>query len=337
MADKTTDVAVIKEVIVYARFLDKQRKVRTAFIGIVEVADGCAATIMGVLTKLCEDNQLDLEHKLVAFGSDGASRRNGVSALLKQIAPWIIANHCVAHRLALATAQAADEVPYIKKFKAILGQLYRFYSYSGVRMAGLKEIQDVLNDPRLKLTEAKVVRWLSHERAVSNLRRCLPSVLVSLDREASKRHDAQALGLATFLKKANFIATLLLLCDILPPLASLSRILQRQDLNYSLVKPLVTGTIATLANLKHSPGEYFSLLDTVLTDDLQDFGIASPFFNQSQTFRDNIYMYLEVSHHIKNRFPDVDLLEAFSMFKGKIWPKMKLCCKSLAERAYRFD
>ena len=238
MADETTDVAVIKDVIFYARFLDKQRKVRTAFIGMVEVADGCAATIMGVLTKLCEDNELDLEHKLVAFGSDGASvmigRRNGVSALLKQIAPWIIANHCVAHRLALATAQAADEVPYIKKFKAIFGQLYRFYSYSGVRMAGLKEIQDVLNDPRLKLTEAKDVRWLSHARAVSNLRRCLPLVLVSLDREASERHDAQALGLPTFLKKANFVATLLLLCDILPPLASLSRSLQRQDLNLVL-------------------------------------------------------------------------------------------------------
>ena len=61
----------------------------------------------------------------------------------------------------------------------------------------------------------------------------------------------------------------------------------------------------------------------MLTDDLQDFGIASPSFNQSQTFRDNIYMkYLDVvSQHIKNRFPDVDLLEAFSMFDGKSWPE----------------
>lgn len=129
---------------------------KTAFIGIVGVADGCATTIMGVLQKLCQDYQLDLEHKIVAFGSDGASvmigRRNGVSVPLKQVAPWVIANHCVAHRLALATAKVADDISYIKKFKVILGQLYRFYSYSGVHMAGLKEIQDVLNDPRLKLT-----------------------------------------------------------------------------------------------------------------------------------------------------------------------------------------
>ena len=68
-------------------------------------------------------------------------------------------------------------------------------------MAGLKEIQDVLNDPRLKLMEAKDVRWLFHERAVSNLRRCLPSVIASLEREASERHDAQSLGLARFVQK----------------------------------------------------------------------------------------------------------------------------------------
>ena len=67
---------------------------------------------MGVLTKICDDNNLDLEHKMVACGSDGASvmtgHRNGVSALLKQVAPWIIATHCVTHRLVLATAEAAD-------------------------------------------------------------------------------------------------------------------------------------------------------------------------------------------------------------------------------------
>ena len=171
MADEITDIAIIKVVIVYAPFLGKDRRIRTAFIGMVGIPDGCAISIMGVLQKLCEDNQLDLENK--AFGSDGAAvmvgRRNGVSALLKQMVPWVLANHCVVHSLAPASAQAADEISYIKKFKAILGQLYRFYSYSGVRMAGLKEIQEVLNDPRLKLTEAKDVRWLSHERAVRNL------------------------------------------------------------------------------------------------------------------------------------------------------------------------
>lgn len=179
----------------------------------------------------------------------------------------------LAHRLALACGQAADEIPYVKKFKAILHQLYNFYDNSSVRTAALKLIQEVLNDPRLKLTQAKDVRWLSHERAVSNLRQCLPSVIASLEREATERHEAQALGLATFVTTYSFVATLLMLSDVLPTLAGLSRAFQRKDLDYSLVKPLVCGAMATIGNLKASPGRYFTSLEQVINEDLQEFNI----------------------------------------------------------------
>ena len=325
MCDETTDVAVIKEVIIYSRYVGRDSKVSTSFIGMVEVTDGCATSILAAIQQLCDREHLDIDHKLVAFGSDGAAVmigvRGGVAALLKQTSPWIIANHCVAHRLALASAQAADEVSYVQKFKAILGQLYRFYENSAVRTAGLKGIQDVLNDPKVKLTQAKDVRWLSHERAVINLRRCLPSVITSLEREASERHDAQALGLATFVKSYKFVATLLMLSDVLPPLASLSRAFQREDLDYSLVKPLVGGTVATLQNLKITPGQHFSTLDKMLREDLQAFHIQVPANN---TFKANIHdRYLDtVIRHLQRRFPDIDLLEAFSIFDGKSWPEM---------------
>ena len=69
-----------------------------------------------------------------------------------------------------------------------------------MRIAGLKSIQEVVNDPQLKLTQAKDVQWLSHENAVRNLWQCLPSVLTSLEREATERNDAQAHGLAVFVK-----------------------------------------------------------------------------------------------------------------------------------------
>ena len=110
------------------------------------------------------------------------------------------------------------------------------------------------------------MRWLSHDKAVENLRKCLPSVI---EREASERHDAQALGLATFVQKYKFVATLLMLSDVLPPLASLSRAFQK---NYTLVKPLVSGTRATLQNLKATPGQHFATLD-VLGSNLESFSL----------------------------------------------------------------
>ena len=38
----------------------------------------------------------------------------------------MISNHCIEHRLVVACAQAANEVPYVKSFKNISDQLFRF-------------------------------------------------------------------------------------------------------------------------------------------------------------------------------------------------------------------
>ena len=103
--------------------------------------------------QFCGKMEFDILTELFAIGNDGASVmlgcRGGVSALMKERVPYLIANHCVSHRLALACGQAADEITYHKIQKH---QLYRFYQNCVVRMAGLKSIQEVVNDPQLKLT-----------------------------------------------------------------------------------------------------------------------------------------------------------------------------------------
>lgn len=136
----------------------------------MSILDGGAQNILRAIEQECHTHNLNIAGKLVAFGSGGAAvmigSRGGHSSLLKQTAPWIVANYCVAYRLTLACAQAADEVPYIKCSKAIFGRLCYFYQYSAVHFSGLKEIQAVLNDPVLTLAQA-----------VHNLRRCLPSLL----------------------------------------------------------------------------------------------------------------------------------------------------------------
>jgi hypothetical protein len=118
---------------------------KTDFIGILPLPDGKADTITETLvTFLTEDLGLQLE-KMCALGSDGAKvmvgRQNGVAAQLRRRVPHLVNNHCVAHRLALAVGQAAKGVPYLQKFKDIIGDLHRFYEKSAVRTSGLKAIQ----------------------------------------------------------------------------------------------------------------------------------------------------------------------------------------------------
>ena len=57
----------------------------------------------------------------------------------------------INYRLALAAAHTADDIPYLIKFKATVQTLFLFYQNSAVRMAGLHAIQEVLDDPVIKL------------------------------------------------------------------------------------------------------------------------------------------------------------------------------------------
>ena len=144
-----------------------------------ELSDGKADTITASILELLTSLDLSIT-KVMGFGSDGASvmvgRRAGVATLLKEKNPQVVDIHCVAHRLALAVAQAGDVVPYVKKFKNLLHNLFSFYVNNPVCTAGLRAIQDILNNPSLKLKQAKDHRWLSHESACQILRRTLPSV-----------------------------------------------------------------------------------------------------------------------------------------------------------------
>ena len=46
--------------------------------------------------------------------------RGGVSKLLREKAPFLVANHCIAHRLALACGQAVKEILYLKNSRTSL-------------------------------------------------------------------------------------------------------------------------------------------------------------------------------------------------------------------------
>ena len=131
---------------------------KTSFLRIAGLPNCSAVTIEEKILEICAELQLDLEK----FGSDGASVmlrvHGGVSTLLKQQVPFLISNHCIAHCLDLACGQAVNEITYLKRFKDCLDQLNCYYENSPVCMAGLKVIQEVLNDPQLKLTQAKYVR-----------------------------------------------------------------------------------------------------------------------------------------------------------------------------------
>ena len=123
--------------------------------------------------------------------------------------------HSINHRLALAKSQAADL------------HLTSIYHYSANGLCGLAEIKVhvVLRDPVLKFKEPKAVRWLSHVVAINAVKRSLPALLTSLERESSKRSNPTALGLAMLCRTYMymFMPYVMLMSDVLSLLFHLFR------------------------------------------------------------------------------------------------------------------
>ena len=109
LIDETTDIAVINEMVIYACFIDLDAHVRTVFLKIVELTNGCAEIIEAALMAYLEEQSIPLS-RLVGFGSDGASvmigKRSGVATRLKNKQPILTSILCMVHRLALAASQA---------------------------------------------------------------------------------------------------------------------------------------------------------------------------------------------------------------------------------------
>ena len=130
MTDQSTDISVLKQLVIVAKYILPSGKIETSFLHIGDIADGTAETIEGAIAAFMETNALDI-NKLRSFGSDGCAvmvgRESGVASRLKVRQPRLVSVHCINHRCALAAAHAADNIPYLKRFKETVQSLFLFY------------------------------------------------------------------------------------------------------------------------------------------------------------------------------------------------------------------
>ena len=141
LLDESNDISVLKKLIVYIKVISKDMKPQTIFLGNIQIADGKAHSIIEKIKQLLVE--FNIPHsQVIGLRSDGAAvmmgEKNGVAGLMKQQSnPFLQNVHCIAHRLALVTSQAAKEVPDLKTYSTILSNLYYHFqgSYSAVRSA----------------------------------------------------------------------------------------------------------------------------------------------------------------------------------------------------------
>ena len=109
---KSTDLTVDKKLVLYSSMLDPVSFLPTTkFLTTIHLSVS-DATGHGIAIEILylESKNINID-KLCGFGSDCASvmtgRKTGVTGKLLEHNPAIINIHCMAHRLALCTSQAA--------------------------------------------------------------------------------------------------------------------------------------------------------------------------------------------------------------------------------------
>ena len=141
-----------------------------------------------------------------------------------------------------------------------------------------------------------------------------PAVCASLSREADGREDALAVGLHNVVRKHNFVASLYMMCDILPTVTRLSCALQASCIDVSQLHLLVTSTIEALELLCTSKGQQSNALDFDLQNSLASCEVTvSPELKHQFDTRVYTPFIKALITHIKERFPDTGIFSAFSI------------------------
>ena len=327
MADESTDVASKEELSVCARWLHQNKPVEH-FLGVIQAKETNAEAIAGYISDFLQSRGIKFE-KMRGLGFDGASamsgNRTGVQTRLRLHAPSALYVHCRCHLLQLAAVNAAGEHAEVKRVLGTLLTIWKAFYYSPKKAEKLKEIQNELQCPEVKMQKPSDTRWLARERAVRAVRLSLPALVSTFEEIYDEKGDAEAHGIAILLTKYKTVACIYMLCDVLHTVATLQASLQAKDIDLASVPAMVESTTKRLMELKEdvNTSTWFKNHSSVFTDDAQ-LGAKNIVVTEEEKnlFLHKVYRpYMQsVVDHINRRMESTDLISAMSVFDPRHLP-----------------
>ena len=207
LVDESTDIVVHKQLITHVSYIGPDGA-SMDFLGLYKLLEADADTVYSALRRQLAAYCLDASF-VIGFGSDGAKvvtgRHNGVATKLKRDIGHVFAIHCIAHRLALASSDAAESVDYIGTYASTLQSLHHYVNHSSLRKEELAIWQETFDEPVLTLKRPCATRWLSLNDSVATLGRSYTSILAFLQMQAIS--SSQAAQLLSTPQTSRYAAT----------------------------------------------------------------------------------------------------------------------------------
>ena len=103
-----------------------------------------------------------------------------------------------------------------------------------------------MNLPKLKIVKPSDTRWLAHERCVKAVKANYATIVITLGNIYEQSHEPEALGISKALSKESTLSAIFLLDFVLPLVIKLSKCLQTEKLDLSIISSLVHATLHTI-------------------------------------------------------------------------------------------
>ncbi len=276
MADECQDISSQEELSICFRWLIDGCP-EEHYLTTLHVKSTDADAITAAITAYISEKNLDYQ-KLVGQGYDGAATfsgsKSGVQRRIRVHAAHALYIHCSCHRLQLASIQAAESVDTIKKMFGTMESLWKLFYYSPKKAEALKDVQNILGLPELKVVKPSSTRWLSHERCIRAIRKELASLIITLDNLYESSGDAEAYGLSLVLSSYSGIATIFLLSAVLDLLAKLNCFMQKKATDFSRLPIMLDGVMCELKDLKKDGADWCNLVETAIANLTNEHGIT---------------------------------------------------------------
>ena len=286
------------------------------YLGMINLESTTAGNIYNQILSFCTSNEISY-HKIIHFGSDGASNmtgnQTGVARRLKEINPFMTSIHCISHRLHLAGKDASDEVEYFQQYEKILRNLYSYFSKSHKRQNLLKLMQEFNDEPTLKVLNLCDTRWLSLSNSVHNLHQIMNSVLAALNDDMLEGDEHASVLLEKL--DCDFISVTMFLADLTNILKRLIKIFQLDNLSLSEYKPNIDATIKEITTEFIGDGEVPPNYGMIFKNYLEQNHLPVPSFVKDYS--------LAMIKAINSRFPDFELFSSFKIFDPNELPDIE--------------
>jgi hypothetical protein len=186
LVDESMDSSKHENLLIHIRYFNtNESKTQTEYVTTRRLTRCDAQGLYDTVQKFFSENNLKFR-KLMGFGSDGASViigvRQSLLQKLKQKNPFVTNTHCINHRLALASSDLLEQIPYLVEYVEIISDIHNFFSKSAKRNLTLKENQII------HMIRHCPTRWLSLYNCVDHVLRCLQSIVITLHEEVNNKN-----------------------------------------------------------------------------------------------------------------------------------------------------